>query len=189
MKIYSAVRVLCFSFLSLFCAQVFANTDMTKKDVSNTVSDSVITTKVKSKLVMDHSLSALKVHVSTNSDGVVALSGTVDSDSDAAALIQMVQSTDGVTDVNVDKLTVKKSKQPLADTIITAKVKGVFIRENLLNQSNEKAHSDKVSIETKNAVVYLTGNVTTQKEADNAVAMAKLVKGVKSVESRLKVIK
>lgn len=179
MKISSTIRVICFTFLAFFSTQLFA-----EDAVATTVSDSVITAKIKSKLLVDPSLSAFKVDVTTNSDGVVTLSGNVNSDTDAIALIQMAQSTDGVTDVDASGVTVKESKQPFADLVITAKVKGIFIRENVLKQP-----ADNINVETNNGVVYLSGNVLTQKTADDAVNLAKTIKNVKSVESRIKVAK
>jgi hyperosmotically inducible protein len=38
----------------------------------------------------------------------------------------------GVKDIKVDMLTVKESKQPLKDTYITAKVKGLLLRADIL---------------------------------------------------------
>ena len=175
MKIFSTVRIVFFAFLALFATQLFAQ---------DTVSDSLITAKIKAKLLTDPSLSAFKIDVSTNPDGVVTLSGTVNSDTDAVALVQMAQATDGVTDVDASKLTVKESKQPLADLVITAKVKGIFLRENVLGQA-----ADNINVETNNGVVYLSGDVATQKTADDAVNLAKTIKNVKSVESRINVVK
>ena len=183
MKNFSSISIICLSLLAFVSTKIFADTNKTNQ----TISDSVITTKIKAKMVMDPSISAFKVDVTTNADGVVTLAGTVNSETDAAALIQIAQATDGVTDVNVSKLMVKNSKQLLADTVITAKVKGIFIRENLLGQADAPAPSTNINIETNNAVVYLSGKVNTQQEADNAINLAKTIKGVKKVESRLKI--
>ena len=185
MKFYLSVRMICFSLLAFTSSEIFADISKTK----TTISDSVITTKIESKIILDPSISVYKVNVSTNKDGIVTLGGTVNSDTDAAALIQIAQSTDGVNDVDVSNLMVKNSKQPFADTVITAKVKGIFIRENLLGRADAPVGSSNVSIETNNAVVYLSGDVNTQKEANNAVNLAKTIKGVKNVESRIKVVK
>jgi hyperosmotically inducible protein len=150
------------------------------------ISDSVITTKIKSKIALDKSLSVFKVDVST-SNGVVTLSGKVDSDTDASAAIELAQSTDGVNDVDAANLVVKESKHPFADTAITAKVKGLFIKEQLFGKKDIAATS--ISVETVDGVVTLSGNADSQAQADNAVKLAKSVHGVKSVESRIEISK
>ena len=162
--------------MGCYAAPVTANT-------SGIVSDSVITAKVKSKLVADPGLSVFDVDVSTN-NGVVTLVGLVNSDTDAAALIQLTQSTDGVKDVDTNKLEVKHSEHPIQDMAITAKVKGMFIREKLMGKNIPAS----VNVETNNGIVYLSGNVSDRQQVENAVQVAKNIRGVKNVESRLKVV-
>lgn len=147
------------------------------------VADTVITAKVKSKLAMDANLSGLNVDVSTN-NGVVTLSGMVNSDTEASALIELVQSTDGVKNINDDNLKVKDSTQPFADLAITAKVKGMFIREKL---TGKDIPAISISVETTNGVVYLSGTVSNQAQIDNAISIAKTISGVKNVESTIKI--
>lgn len=43
-----------------------------------------------------------------------------------------------------------------------------------------------IHVETNNGVVYLTGVVKNQKTIDNAISLAKSVRGVTHVESRLR---
>lgn len=147
------------------------------------IADTVITAKVKSKIAMDPSLSVFKVDVSTKK-GLVNLSGEVNSDTDASALVELTQSTNDVRDVNTRYLKIKNSQQPFTDTAITAKVKGTFIREKIFGNDI----SPLIKVETNNGIVYLSGNVNNAREITNAVTLAKTVNGVKHVESRLKVI-
>ncbi|MEO6147973.1 MAG: BON domain-containing protein [Sulfuriferula sp.] len=71
------------------------------------VKDSVITTKVKSKLAAAHIKSLVHVKVDTDSKGVVVLSGHVRSREEADKAVSIAQGTDGVTSVT-NKLQIKK---------------------------------------------------------------------------------
>lgn len=165
------------------CLIILSACALAKSTPSNLIPDSVITAKIKSKIALDPTISVFKVAVSTN-NGVVTLAGTVDSDTDASALVQIASATAGVSDVNTLGLKIKNSTQPFTDTMITAKIKGVYIREKLMGKD---VPATSVSVETNNGIVYLSGTVETKEQADNAIKLAKSVKGVKQVESRLKI--
>jgi hyperosmotically inducible periplasmic protein len=63
-----------------------------------------------------------------------------------------------------------------ADGWITTKVKSEF-------GTTKGIHATDISVATSDGVVTLTGNVTTAKEKNHAVRVAKKVKGVKSVDA------
>ena len=65
-----------------------------------------ITAKIKSKMTLDDTLDAIKIDVDT-SNGVVTLTGTVNSDAQHQRVVQLAKETDGVRDV-VDRITVKR---------------------------------------------------------------------------------
>jgi len=92
-----------------------------------------------------------------------------------------------VADVSsdADKI-VKQSERSVEDTAITAKVKGIYMREKLFSEKDISMTG--VSVETTNGVVYLTGSVKTQAEVNNAIKLAKSIQGVKKVESKLNVM-
>jgi len=69
-----------------------------------------------------------------------------------------------------------KSDQPVTDTWITTKVKTELA-------TTEGVKSTKISVTTKDGIVALVGVLATQDAVDKAVAAAKSVKGVKSVDS------
>jgi hyperosmotically inducible protein len=146
------------------------------------VSDSVITTKVKAKMMADKAISALNISVETN-NGVVTLGGTVPTDAEASAAIQTAESTADVKNVDASKLVVQKSGQPFADTVITAKVKGLYMKEKVFG--DQPISVTGIGVETKDGVVYLTGHATREQEA-NAVRLAKSIDGVKGVSSSIK---
>jgi hyperosmotically inducible periplasmic protein len=69
------------------------------------------------------------------------------------------------------------------DSAITAKVKAKLASEHLASLSDIHVDTD------ANGIVWLTGSVKSQMEADRAVATAKATEGVVSVKSDLKVSK
>lgn len=97
--------------------------------------------------------------------------------------MQLAESVDGVRDVDTEKLKIKESKHPMDDAYITAKVKGLFIQHDLF--SDEDVATMPVSVETNNGIVYLSGTVDNEEQLKNAIKIAKTVKGVNKVESRL----
>ena len=66
------------------------------------VADSAITTKVKAKLTADHASNLARVHVDTDKNGEVWLSGTVESQTVAANAVKIAKSTEGVRAVHDD---------------------------------------------------------------------------------------
>ncbi len=64
------------------------------------VKDSVITTKVKSKLAAEHIKSLGRIHVDTDENGVVWLRGSAHSQEAADRAVSIARETEGVTDVH-----------------------------------------------------------------------------------------
>ena len=69
------------------------------------------------------------------------------------------------------------------DSVITTKIKTKLAAEHLGSAKHIKVDTD------KNGVVWMTGTANSQKEVDEAVAIARNTEGVKSVKSDLKVQK
>jgi len=170
------LKVLILTSTILFSPYVFADT----------ASDSEITQSIEAKIAADPSSSAAHIKVDTQ-NGVVTILGVVESKTQASKIVELAESTDGVKNVATDQLAVKGSKQPLTDTFITSKVKGVFIREKLFTDSEVAAMS--ITVETKNGVVYLSGTADNQDQIKKAVSLAKSVDGVKNVKSTVKIKK
>jgi hyperosmotically inducible protein len=63
------------------------------------VKDSVITTKVKSRLAAEHIKSLGRIHVDTDENGVVWLRGTAKSQEAADRAVAIARETEGVKDV------------------------------------------------------------------------------------------
>jgi hyperosmotically inducible protein len=83
------------------------DTDRSKPEAF--VKDSVITTKIKSKLAAEHPASAKHIKVDTDKNGVVWLSGTTDTQAEADKAVEIARNTEGVKSVNT-KLTVQKDR-------------------------------------------------------------------------------
>ena len=73
------------------------------------VKDSVITTKIKSKLAAEHPGSMKHIRVDTDNNGVVWMSGTVEKQVDADKAITIAKNTEGVKSVK-STLKVQKDK-------------------------------------------------------------------------------
>lgn len=118
----------------------------------------------------------------TVTSGIVYLEGQLPSDTDYEKVVTLAESVKGTKDVNVDKLTVKDSTQPLQDTYITGKVKGALIQADIMGKD---IPSWTVSVETKNGTVYLSGTVANEQEKQSIVDVVQGVKGVSQVDNQL----
>jgi hyperosmotically inducible periplasmic protein len=84
-----------------------SDTDRTKP--ATFVKDSAITTKIKAKLASEHLGSAKHIRVDTDRNGVVWMSGTVNSQEEADRAVDIARNNEGVRSVN-SKLTVVKDR-------------------------------------------------------------------------------
>ncbi len=71
------------------------------------VKDSAITAKIKTKLAAEHITSMGRIHVDTDKDGIVWLSGSARSQQAIDQAVSLARETDGVKSVH-SELTVKK---------------------------------------------------------------------------------
>ena len=76
--------------------------DMDRSHPKEFVSDSAITTKIKTKLAADHISSLGRIHVDTDKDGVVWLSGTARSQEAINNAVAMARATENVRAVQSD---------------------------------------------------------------------------------------
>ena len=80
--------------------------DGTRRSVGQTVNDQVLETRVKTALIDSDSVKARNIEVEVR-NGVVSLSGTVDSKSEASTAVGVARSVDGVKSVD-SKLTAQE---------------------------------------------------------------------------------
>lgn len=148
------------------------------------VSDENITNEVKRKIHTNRVLGSTKIEVKTK-EGIVSLKGDIKSKDEANTAVEVAQSVPGVKDVDTSQLKVEGSAHPILDAYITAKVKGVYLRDKLFGDKPISVTG--VHVETKDGIVHLSGNVENETIAKDAEELAKTVKGVKGVKSTIKI--
>jgi hyperosmotically inducible protein len=84
-----------------------ADQDKDREHPKAFVKDSEITTKVKAKLAAEHPSSLAKIHVDTDANGTVWLTGTARSQQEIDKAVSIAQRTERVRDVK-NELTIKK---------------------------------------------------------------------------------
>lgn len=169
---------------------------------SATVSDSAITTKVKTKLAADTRTSAIKIEVETV-NGVVTLTGAVPTEAEKSAAEQIAKATEDVKSVtnrltvqpgvsNVDKAAgaVDAAGDKAAgaahgvgaaasDATILTKIKSQLVAAGIIG----------TNVDVTNGAVVLKGEVDNAQEKARAEAIAKKTEDVKSVTNQLTIKK
>ena len=87
----------------------YADGDADRANPANFVKDSVITTKIKTKLAADHPGSAKHISVDTDRDGIVWMTGTANSQEEVNQDVAIAKNTEGVKLVKSD-LKVQKDR-------------------------------------------------------------------------------
>jgi hyperosmotically inducible protein len=104
----------CFVIGTLFVPFAVHAVDATASDADRThpkvfVKDSVITTKIKTRLAEEKAGSLARIHVDTHGRGVVVLTGKVRSKEEADRAISIARATEGVTMVS-SRMRIKKDE-------------------------------------------------------------------------------
>jgi hyperosmotically inducible protein len=86
-----------------------ADSDADRSNPANYVKDSVITTKIKTKLAADHLGSMKHVRVDTDRNGGVWMTGTANSQEEIDKAVEIARNTEGVKSVHSD-LKVQKDR-------------------------------------------------------------------------------
>lgn len=147
--------------------------------------DAAISRTLKNLINKSKSLSKLSVHFKVEK-GVILYTGTVNSDTQLTTLIEYGESIIGVKHVDTTNLKIKDGSQPFADAITTAKIKGLLIREDLFGEKD--IASVTTSVETKDGVVYLSGQIDNKDQIKNAIEIIKKnIPDIKKVEYNVKV--
>lgn len=84
------------------------------------------------------------------------------------------------TDTAPQPATKGRSDQPVDDSVITTKVKALFVKDKEVSFRT-------IEVKTVNGVVHLGGTAKSKQEAGKAVSMARDVKGVNSVQNDIRV--
>ncbi|TCV99069.1 molecular chaperone OsmY [Biostraticola tofi] len=108
--------------------------------------------------------------------GSVLASATAMADT---TVTQDAKSAASTTGAKIDN-SMKNASNYMGDSAVTAKVKSALV-------GNDAINSNDISVETSHGVVTLSGFVANQQQAEQAVATAGKVEGVKSVSDKLHV--
>lgn len=154
------------------------------------VTDSAITTRIKSVIGLNPNVNTFGIHITTE-EGVVTLSGRVEDETQKQLAEDIARETKGVTDV-VNNLTVIPTtitEKQERDFKQRASDKGVAtaVRSRFAYYRDSK--SLKVGIDVVNGVVTLHGVVDTEEQKDRLAKIASETKGVTAVVNNLVVRK
>ncbi|MFI0489390.1 MAG: molecular chaperone OsmY [Yersinia sp. (in: enterobacteria)] len=160
-----------------------AQIDSSMQKIDNYMGDSAVTAKVKSALLEDKSLKISDITVETT-QGIVTLSGFVSSQVEAKTAVEIAGKIEGVKSVS-DKLHLKDQKSQsiseyASDTVTTSSIKAKLLADDIVP-------SRKITVETTDGVVLLTGFVENKAQSERAESIAKAVDGVKSVKNDLNI--
>jgi hyperosmotically inducible protein len=86
-----------------------ADSDTDRSNPANYVKDSVITTKIKTKLAAEHIGSTKHISVDTDKNGVVSLTGTANNQEEINQAVAIARNTEGVKSVK-SNLKVQKDR-------------------------------------------------------------------------------
>lgn len=142
--------------------------------------DAALTERVKTALASDSASTARDIEVATR-DGVVQLSGFVDSEDQRTAALMRARSVPGVQEVRNDlslRDDTRSANRPVADTVIAARVRDSLKGAELSSDSD-------VNVEVSKGVVQLSGFVSTPQEKARAGDLASSVEGVRDVENQI----
>jgi hyperosmotically inducible periplasmic protein len=146
------------------------------------VDDAVITSGVKSALVADDLVKSMDLQVETR-QGVVQISGYVDSQAQIDQALTLTRSVAGVTDVQ-NAISLKGESgtagTTMADTSVTGRVKAALL-------TDPGIRSFDISVLTHQGQVQLTGFVNSQEQIDLAGRLAGAVEGASSVKNELSI--
>ena len=173
-----------------------------QRDAGDTVKDAWITTQVQAKYFMSPDIKGRNIDVDT-ANGVVTLSGHVQSAQERQQALAKAREVSGVTNV-VDKLTivpegksvgttgewprardkagaaVDRLGTEISDTWITTKIQSKYFLD-----ADVKGLS--IDVTTNTGVVTLAGQVNSAAERQKAISLAKTTDGVKDVVDKLAV--
>lgn len=149
--------------------------------------DATVSGTVKTKLAADSQVNAGEIKVETV-NGVVTLTGNIDSQAAKDRALQLARDTSGVVEVK-DMISVREGAahgdapspsrtvgERVDDAGITSRVKSRLL-------DDPAVRGLKIDVDTREGVVYLTGSIPGQAEREKAVQIARATEGVRNVEA------
>lgn len=155
-----------------------------ENDWKDTANDAWIDGKAETTLLFNGNLDSFDINTDVK-NGVVTLTGKVDTEVDKALAEELIESLDGVKDVE-NMLTVVNEEESdtakIAQSLRDSKVEAV-VKTRLLFES-EVSGTD-IEVEVDEGVVKLIGTVDSDAERDLAITIAKNTDDVKDVVDNL----
>jgi hyperosmotically inducible protein len=150
-----------------------------------------VTTAIKAKMAVDGTMKDSKIEVATK-DGVVTLTGNIDSAEAKERALKLAKETKGVVDVQ-DMIEVRRAsgggEAPSPDRTVGVVIDDagttVRVKSRLLEDPVVKGLG--IDVDTRGGVVFLTGSVGSEREKEQAIKLARETKGVKDVQANLKI--
>jgi hyperosmotically inducible periplasmic protein len=172
--------------LAMMMTLALTTTAVAANDWKDGAKDAWIDGKAETTLLLNGNLNSFDINTDVK-NGVVTLTGSVESKVDKALAEELIENLDGVSRVE-NKLTVAASDTKASDkdhsALKDAKIATV-VKTRLLFESEVSGTS--INVDAKNGVVTLEGEVDSDAEKDLAVAIAKNTSDVSRVIDKLEV--
>jgi hyperosmotically inducible periplasmic protein len=175
----------------LLATMSLAATPIFAADSAQPAKDSFITGKLEATYLFNRHLSAFTIHPETT-NGVVHLTGTVDSNIDRDLAGEIAKGVDGVTSVKNDLVVKAGSSQAGTKSSNSGETFGQYVDDatttamvklKLLADPNVKGL--KIGVETSGDVVTLTGKVASSEQKQLAEKLTRNTSDVKKVRNEL----
>lgn len=165
------------------CAGLLASASSAQSTAPAKLEDAGTTARVKTALITNKATKAHQINVETF-DGVVQLSGFVDSEVARQAAVLAARNVGGVKEVQ-DRLLIRDANrtagQAIDDTVIAAKLKTELAGAAGLGVASE------VVVQVNSGVVELSGFVPTFDQKNCAAEIARRISGVMDVKNNIAV--
>jgi len=177
--------------LALLVTMSLAAMQASAGDDSQLIKDAFITGKLEGTYLLNRHLNVFTIHPETN-NGVVHLTGTVESNIDRDLAGELAKGIDGVVSVKNDLAVKTGSTQAKATSKGTGRTFGEFVDDatttamvklKLLGDPNIKGL--KIAVETRGDVVTLTGKVGSAEQKQLAEQLTRNTGDVKNVRNEL----
>jgi osmotically-inducible protein OsmY len=152
----------------------------TESSVSMLANDVYIIKSIKDKIARDRVLDDVIIKVYSK-NGHVRIAGAVETRTQAEKIVKLAQSVPGVKSLGVVDLKAKNSKISLTDNYITAKIKGLFIREGILTTP-----PNYIQVTTKNQYVLVKGEVEDCDMVSQVSSLLREINEIRSFKNNLK---
>jgi hyperosmotically inducible protein len=153
----------------------------TNRPAGEQMDDAAITATVKTKLAADPQVNPFEIDVDTM-DGVVTLSGTVDSQEEKSEAGKLARNTEGVVRVD-NQLMIGSS--PTAGEMVDCGTIITTVKSKLAADPDVSALN--IDVDCEKGVVTLSGEVESAEQKEHAAELARQTHGVTRVDNQLQV--